>query len=103
MAVLRLQRPLWLQRQFAQNARSYPSLRGNLNVDVAILGGGVTGAIAAWRLATAGLRVAVLEAGRVGRGSTAASTALLMQEPDEDFFQRFASATARVRQSRFGL
>lgn len=29
--------------------------------------------------------MARLEASRVGRGSTAASTALLMQEPDEDF------------------
>ena len=40
---------------------------------------------AGWRFSAAGLRVALLEAGRVGRGSTAASTALLMQEPDEDF------------------
>src|SRR5207248_11757882 len=32
----------------------------------------------------AGIRVAVLEASRIGCGSTAASTALLMQEPDND-------------------
>ena len=85
MAVLRRDRPLWLEDRFASDARSYPKLSGALRVDVAILGGGVTGAIAAWRLAAAGVRVAVLEAGRVGRGSTAASTTLLMQEPDEDF------------------
>ena len=76
---------MWLEDRFASDARSYPKLSGALRVDVAILGGGVTGAIAAWRLAAAGVRVAVLEAGRVGRGSTAASTTLLMQEPDEDF------------------
>lgn len=63
---------------------------------MAILGGGVTGAIAAWRLAAAGVRVAVLEAGRVGRGSTAASTALLMQEPDEDFSALSARYGARA-------
>lgn len=85
MAVLRLQRPLWLRQSYAAHARLYPPLRTAARVDVAILGGGVTGAIVAWRLAAAGVRVAVLEAGRVGRGSTAASTALLMQEPDEDF------------------
>jgi len=85
MAVLRLDRPLWLKERSASDSRSYPKLSGALRVDVAILGGGVTGAIAAWRLAAAGVRVAVLEAGRVGRGSTAPSTALLMQEPDEDF------------------
>jgi glycine/D-amino acid oxidase-like deaminating enzyme len=85
MAVLRLQRPLWLRASSAADTRRYPQLSSAVRVDVAILGGGVTGAIAAWRLAAAGFRVAVLEAGRVGRGSTAASTALLMQEPDEDF------------------
>ena len=63
----------------------YPQLKTAVRVDVAILGGGVTGAIVAWRLASRRVRVAVLEAGRAGRGSTAASTALLMQEPDEDF------------------
>jgi len=85
MALLRLQQPLWLQKRYAEQARSYPELNTALRVDVAILGGGVTGAIVAWRFSAAGLRVALLEAGRVGRGSTAASTALLMQEPDEDF------------------
>jgi glycine/D-amino acid oxidase-like deaminating enzyme len=45
----------------------------------------VTGAAVAWRFAEAGLRVALVEGRRIGRGSTAASTALLMQEPDEDF------------------
>ena len=96
MAVLRLQRPLWLQARSAADARSYPQLSRALRVDVAILGGGVTGAIVAWRLAAAGVRVAVLEAGRVGRGSTAASTALLMQEPDEDF----SALRAQVRGPR---
>jgi glycine/D-amino acid oxidase-like deaminating enzyme len=50
-----------------------------------VVGGGITGATIAWRFADAGLRVVVVDARRVGRGSTAASTALLMQEPDEDY------------------
>jgi glycine/D-amino acid oxidase-like deaminating enzyme len=58
-----------------------------MTTDVAIVGGGFTGATIAWWFADAGVRVVVLEAGRVGCGSTAASTALLMQEPDEDFTQ----------------
>ena len=41
-------------------------------------------AVVAWRFAEAGVSVALVEAQRVGRGSTAAGTALLMQEPDED-------------------
>jgi glycine/D-amino acid oxidase-like deaminating enzyme len=84
MPVLRLERPIWLDKVHAAVPR-YPQLSKQIDVDVAIVGGGVTGAAVAWRLASSGLRVAVLEARRVGRGSTAASTALLMQEPDEDF------------------
>ena len=62
----------------------FPALRKDLTVDVAIVGGGITGAAVAWRFAAAGLSVALVEGRRIGRGSTAASTALLMQEPDED-------------------
>ena len=84
MTRLRIGAPLWLARR-ARHTDTYEEFRGHLEVDVAIVGGGITGAILAWRLADAGVRVAVLEAARVGRGSTAASTALLMQEPDNDF------------------
>ena len=61
----------------------FPTLTRELNVDVAVVGGGITGAALAWRFADAGIRVALVEAARIGRGSTAASTALLMQEPDD--------------------
>lgn len=54
-------------------------------MDVVIIGGGITGALAAYLFSDAGVRVAVVEAKECGRGSTAASTALLMQEPDKDF------------------
>src|SRR5665213_977899 len=80
--------PLWLDRPGATDAPRYPGLRSDHDadaVDVVIVGGGITGAAGAWKLASSGIRVAVLEARRVGRGTTAASTALLMQEPDEDF------------------
>jgi glycine/D-amino acid oxidase-like deaminating enzyme len=60
-------------------------MHGRHEADVAIVGGGITGCLAAHALAHAGLRVIVLEADRIGRGSTAASTALIMQEPDVDF------------------
>ena len=81
---LRFKRPLWLERARGSAGRRYPQLRRRLTVDVAVVGGGVTGAAVAWRFAAAGIRVAVLEAARVAGGSTAASTALLMQEPDKD-------------------
>jgi len=48
--------------------------------------------------ADAGIRVALLESKQIGHGSTIASTALLMQEPDRDFgdlAKRFGRAAAR--------
>ena len=84
MAKLRIARPLWLDRA-PSPPRRYPSLRGASTVEVAIVGGGITGAAVAYLFARAGISVAVVDAARVGRGSTAASTALLMQEPDADF------------------
>jgi len=69
-----------------------------LSVDVAIVGGGITGAVAAYLFSKAGARVAVLEARAVAGGSTAASTALLMQEPDKDvgeLARRYGRANAR--------
>jgi glycine/D-amino acid oxidase-like deaminating enzyme len=84
MAKLRIARPLWLD-QLAPGAGRYPSLRGDSSVEVAIVGGGITGAAVAYMFARAGIGVAVVDGARVARGSTAASTALLMQETDADF------------------
>jgi glycine/D-amino acid oxidase-like deaminating enzyme/nitrite reductase/ring-hydroxylating ferredoxin subunit len=53
----------------------YPTLAAGLHVDVAIVGGGVAGLTTALMLRRAGARVAVLEAGRVGRGVTGCTTA----------------------------
>jgi glycine/D-amino acid oxidase-like deaminating enzyme len=101
MARLRLARPIWLDQSPARPA-SHPPLRRTIDVDVAIVGGGITGTAVAWRLASAGVRVAILERDRIGRGSTVASTALLMQEPDDDFGKlrdRYGSpATKRIWQ-----
>jgi glycine/D-amino acid oxidase-like deaminating enzyme/nitrite reductase/ring-hydroxylating ferredoxin subunit len=52
----------------------FPALRNDLDVDVAIIGGGITGLSTAIRLLEEGQKVAVLEALRVGRGNTGNST-----------------------------
>lgn len=54
-----------------------PSLQGDREVDVAVVGGGITGLTAAVLSQQAGASVAVLERGRIGRGSTGSSTAKL--------------------------
>lgn len=96
MPRLRHGRPLWLDRPHPR--RRYPQHRGHLDVDVVIVGGGMTGAICAYLFADAGVRVALVESKIVGHGSTAASTALLMKEPDRDFedlTSRFGRAATR--------
>jgi glycine/D-amino acid oxidase-like deaminating enzyme len=85
MARLRIGVPLWLALGPRHQGSHYPSLNGDLAVDIVIVGGGLTGAALAWMFAAANVRVALLEAARVGRGSTAASSALLMEEPDKDY------------------
>ena len=79
---LRVGRLLWLSGPRARARRRYPALSGQHDTAVAIVGGGVTGALIAHAFASAGVSTTVLEAGVVGRGSTAASSALLLKEPD---------------------
>jgi len=77
MQRLRINTPIWLARDSAHRRVRFPTLTADLDVDIAIVGGGITGAALAWRFADAGIRVALVEAKLIGRGSTAASTALL--------------------------
>ncbi len=62
--------------------RAFPPLQRDLRCDVAILGGGITGALVADEFARHGHDVAVLEQRDIAWGSTAASTALLQYEID---------------------
>ncbi|HEV2841259.1 MAG TPA: FAD-dependent oxidoreductase [Chthoniobacterales bacterium] len=60
----------------------YPTLKSDLNCEVLVLGGGITGAFIAHHLVSEGLDVALVDKRDIGRGSTAASTALLEYEID---------------------
>lgn len=55
-------------------AKIYPPLTNDIEVDVAIIGGGITGISTAYKLIREGRKVAVLEAKRVGMGTTGSST-----------------------------
>src|SRR5215203_3500233 len=54
---------------------SYPPLSGQVTVDVAVIGAGITGLSTAALLKRTGVRVAVIEAGRVASGVTGYTTA----------------------------
>ena len=61
---------------------SYPALIEPAECDVVVLGAGISGALAAWHLAAAGVNVIVLDKRDVATGSTCASTCLLQYEVD---------------------
>ena len=56
---------------------SYPTLAEDIEVDVAVVGGGIAGVCTAWEVAATGRTVAVLEADRVLTGVTGYTTAKL--------------------------
>lgn len=59
---------------------SYTPLSGEVEVDVAIVGGGMAGLSAAYFLTEAGKRVAVIERGRIATGVTGHTTAKLTSQ-----------------------
>jgi glycine/D-amino acid oxidase-like deaminating enzyme len=62
---------------------SYPKLEQSVKTDVAIIGGGISGALSAYYLTNAGLNCIVFDARTIGLGSTCASTSLLQYELDK--------------------
>lgn len=65
----------------ASTARTnYPALQEDIKVDVAIVGGGMTGITASYLLKKEGLRVAVIEADRILQGTTGHTTAKITSQ-----------------------
>jgi glycine/D-amino acid oxidase-like deaminating enzyme len=72
--------PLWPVLDGLPSA--FPRLHRDRRCDVAVIGGGITGALVAHRFTREGIRTVLLEADEIGHGSTAASTALIQYEID---------------------
>ncbi|MCC9135751.1 FAD-dependent oxidoreductase [Pontibacter silvestris] len=83
MAVDHITQALW---SATTAFKTYPSLSGDLEVDVAIVGAGITGISTAYSLVKAGKKVAVLEALKVGSGTTGSSTGNLYAPIDERLY-----------------
>ena len=72
----------WAERTADNRRRAYPKFKGQQTADVVVIGGGLTGAAAAYALANAGLDVILLEADRLATGSTAAGLGAAVPQPD---------------------
>src|SRR5947209_6784018 len=60
----------WVDRFPKSRIPSHPRHRGHLETDIIIVGGGMTGCATAYAFAAAGIKVALLEADRIGRAVT---------------------------------
>ena len=61
---------------------SYPKLLKNTTTNTIIIGGGISGALAAYYLTNAGIECILVDGRTIGLGSTCASTSLLQYELD---------------------
>lgn len=85
-----------------QPGRRHPQLAGDLQVDVAIVGGGFTGLTTAAMLSKMGVRVAVVDAHRIGGGDSGMTTSHLTVALDSRYktiAQKFSEKDARLAAS----
>lgn len=72
--------PYWIAKNRLYNY--FNPLKSDYSTDVAIIGAGITGALVAHELCTAGIKCAVIDKRSITTGSSTASTALLQYEID---------------------
>jgi glycine/D-amino acid oxidase-like deaminating enzyme len=78
---------------------NYPKLKGDTDVDAAIVGGGKTGIEAAYLLTEAGLKVAVIEQYNLGAGTTGHTTGKVTSQHGigyADLIDRLGRKTAKL-------
>ncbi len=76
---------LWVDVFPRSRVPAYPRHRGHLDADVVIVGGGLTGCATAYACAAAGVKVVLVEAARIGRGSTGSSAGWIADDPGVSF------------------
>lgn len=86
----------WIDRFPKSRVPSYPKHRGEMEVEVTVIGGGLTGCAVAYAFAAAGARVALFEADRVGRGSSGSSAGWITEEPPASFLDITAALGRRA-------
>jgi glycine/D-amino acid oxidase-like deaminating enzyme/nitrite reductase/ring-hydroxylating ferredoxin subunit len=96
--------PYWIA---STSQTDYPELNKDIDVDVAIIGGGIVGITSAYQLQNEGVKVAVIEADRILQGTTGHSTAKitsqhsliyarLKNQMGEELAQQYAESNERA-------
>ena len=66
---------------------TYPSLKENLQTEIVVVGGGITGALTSHALVEGGYKVILLDRRDIGHGSTAATSSMLQYEIDVPLYK----------------
>jgi glycine/D-amino acid oxidase-like deaminating enzyme len=89
----------WIDQFATSRVPAYPRQRGAIATGVAIVGGGLTGCATAYAFAAAGVKVALVEAGRIGRGSAGAAVGWIAEDPGTSFVE--VEKALGVRSARY--
>jgi gamma-glutamylputrescine oxidase len=91
----------WLDAVPAKKRREFPAFRGVIEHPVVIVGGGMAGAMTAYACVTAGFKVMLLEADRIGLGGSGHATGLLSGEACDSYRELEARAGRRAARALF--
>jgi glycine/D-amino acid oxidase-like deaminating enzyme len=75
----------WLDAVPVKKRPEFPAFRGVIEHPVVVVGGGMSGAMTAYACASAGHKVILLEADRIGTGGSGQASGLLSGESSDDF------------------
>ena len=75
----------WIDRVTKSRVPTHAKARGDVEIDVAIVGGGLVGCATAYAFAAAGIPVALFEAERLAQGSSGAAAGWITDEPAAGF------------------
>ena len=95
--------PIWFDRYPKSRRPSYPRFRGDLDTEVVIVGGGLTGCISAWSFASAGVKTVLLEADSIGRGATTESAGLIREDFNASFRENATSHGLRAARTMWQM
>lgn len=85
--------------------KQYDYLTENIETEVVILGGGVTGSIVAYYMSRQNTDAVILEKNRIGHGSTSITTSLLQYELDDNLreLEQYTSLQKAVKSYKLGI
>src|SRR2546421_10460306 len=75
----------WIDRFPKSRVPSYPRYRGAAATDIVVVGGGLTGCVAAYAFRAAGLKVVLLEGDTIGRSSSGSAAGWISEDPGVPF------------------